>query len=169
MRNKEIFNEIKFTGIQVYYYFIDPKRLWYFSHYITMEHESDLIQIGKLITNESFKRDKKEIQIGRIKIDFIRKYLEVHEVKKSSKFKEASRWQIIYYLWVLKRFGIKCTGILNFLKERKIERVELTKEKEKELIRVLKDIKRIVNLPTPPSSRVCYKLKKSPYFELFFA
>ncbi|MEM3473831.1 MAG: Dna2/Cas4 domain-containing protein, partial [archaeon] len=94
--NIKDWDEILFTGVQIQYYFIDPRRLWYFSKGITMEHNSELVEIGKIITNEFYKRDKKEIQIGRIKIDFYKKNLEIHEVKKSSKFIEASRWQLIY-------------------------------------------------------------------------
>lgn len=162
-------DQIYFSGIQVYYYFVDPKRLWYFSHYITMEHNSDLVEIGRIIVSEFYKREKKEIQIGRIKIDFIKRSLEVHEVKKSSKFKEASRWQLIYYLWVLKNLGVNCTGILNFPKERKIEKINLTPEMEKKLLEILNDIKIIVELPKPPNTYLSSRLKNSPYFELFMA
>lgn len=161
--------EIIITGVQVQYYFINTRQLWYFSKGISMEHESDLVAIGRIINEESFKRDKKEIQIGRVKIDFYRKKLEVHEVKKSSKFKEASKWQLIYYLYVLKKLGIYCTGILHFHKERKIEKVILTPEKEKRLIEILNDIKRIIQLPKPPKTTQSEKIKRSSYYELFMA
>lgn len=162
-------DEILFTGVQVQYYFIDHRMLWYFSRGITMEHNSELVEIGKIITNEFYKRDKKEIQIGRIKIDFYKKNLEIHEVKKSSKFIEASRWQLIYYLYVLKKSGVECKGVLNFPKERKTEEVFLDEEKEKKMEEILKDIKKIVNLHTPPITKQSQKLKKSSYYELFMA
>lgn len=163
------FEKVEFTGLQIYYYFIDPRRLWYFSKGITMEHNSELVEIGKIITSESYKRERKEIQIGRIKIDFYRKNLEIHEVKKSSKFKTASRWQLIYYLWVLKNFGVECKGILNFPKERKTEKVFLTPEIEEKLLKILEEIKKIIELPAPPRTKISEKLKTSSYYELFSA
>jgi len=162
-------DEIVFTGVQVNYYFIDHRVLWYFSKGITMEHNSELVEIGKIITSEYYKRDKKEIQIGRIKIDFYRKNLEIHEVKKSSKFIEASRWQLIYYLYVLKKLGVECKGILNFPKERKTEEIFLDEEKEKKIEEILQDIKKIVNLPKPPITKQSQKIKKSSYYEFFMA
>jgi CRISPR-associated exonuclease Cas4 len=165
----ESWDKIVFTGTQVYYYIIDPKRLWYFSKGITMEHKSDLVEIGRIISRESFKRDKKEIQIGRIKIDFYRKSLEIHEVKKSLKFKDASKWQLIYYLYVLKKLGINCKGVLNFPKEKRIEKIELTPYLERRMEEILKDIERIVKLPKPPKTKQSEKIKKASYWELFMA
>lgn len=163
------FEKIVITGVQVQYYFINPKQLWYFSKGITMEHESDLVAIGKLISQESFIKDKKEIQVGRIKIDFYRKKLEIHEVKKSSKFKEASRWQLIYYLYVLKKFGVNCIGILHFHKEKKTEKVLLTPEREKRIVEILRNIEKIIKLPKPPQTIQSERIKKSSYYEFFMA
>lgn len=165
----ESLNSITFTGTQVYYYKIDHRRLWYFSHHITFEHESDLVKIGRIITKESFKREKKEILIGRIKIDFYRKNLEIHEVKKSSKFKEASKWQLIYYLYVLRKLGINCKGVLSFPKERKREIVILTRDLERKMEKILENIQRIVNLPSPPKTKQSERLKKAAYYEFFMA
>lgn len=163
------FENLEYTGIQIYYFLIDPRRLWYFSHGITMEHESDLVEMGRIITEEAYKREKKEIQIGRIKIDFYRKSLEIHEVKKSSKFKEASRWQLLYYLYVLKKLGIKCKGILHFPTERKTEKVLLEQETEAKLEKILVEIDKIVKLPLPPKTKQSEKIKKSSYWQLFMA
>jgi len=38
-----------------------------------MEHTSDIVHEGKLIHEDSYNRMKKEINIGDIKIDFIKK------------------------------------------------------------------------------------------------
>ncbi|MCM8787736.1 MAG: CRISPR-associated protein Cas4 [Candidatus Omnitrophica bacterium] len=165
----ENWEQIIFTGVQIQYFFIDPRRLWYFSKGITMEKESDLVEIGKIITQESYKRDKKEIQIGRIKIDFYRKKLQIHEVKKSSKFKDASRWQLLYYLYILKKLGINAVGILNFPKERKTEKVILDSKAQKKLEEVIESIKKIIKSKTPPKTKQSQKIKNSSYYELFMA
>lgn len=164
-----IINNFDTTGIEIYYYFIDPRRLWYFAHGITMEQESDAVEIGKIITEETYKRQTKEIQIGRIKIDFFKKNLEIHEVKKSSKFKDASKWQLIYYLYVLKNMGIVCKGVLNFPKEKRIEYVELTEDIESKLRNILKEIQQIIKLPSPPKTRQSEMIKNSSYYEFFMS
>lgn len=164
-----ILEEIVITGVQVGYYFINLRQLWYFSKGITMEHESELVNIGKIISKESFRRDKKEILIGRIRIDYYRKKLEIHEIKKSSKFKEASRWQLIYYLYVLKKLGINCKGILHFPRERRVERIFLNPENEKKLVEILKDIDRVIHLPRPPIDDRSKLIRRSSYYELFMS
>jgi len=57
-----------------------------FTKNISMEHTSDRVYEGKLIHGDSYGRMKKEILIGDIKIDFIKKDsgLVVHEVKEDS-------------------------------------------------------------------------------------
>ena len=62
---------IKFTGSQINYYFICKRKLWLFSHNIELEPESDLVKLGKLLHENSYKRKLKEVQVDRIKIDFI--------------------------------------------------------------------------------------------------
>lgn len=49
------------TGIMVYYYFICERRLWYFANQINMEQNSELVQIGKIIDETTYKREKKGI------------------------------------------------------------------------------------------------------------
>ncbi len=164
-----IWDKIIYTGVQVQYYFIDKKKLWYFSHYISFEEESELVKLGKLVSRYFYNREKKELQIGRIKIDFYKKKMEIHEVKKSSKFKEASRWQLIYYLYVLKKFDVNCIGILHFPLERKTEKIVLNKELESEIEKILNGIKNIINMDKPPNSDKSFKLKNSAYYEFFMA
>mgnify|MGYP000731958056 CR=1 FL=1 len=62
------------TGIMVYYYFICERRLWYFANQINMEQNSELVQIGKIIDETTYSREKKGILIDNtINIDFINK------------------------------------------------------------------------------------------------
>ncbi len=42
-----------------------------FSHNIELEPESDLVKLGKLLHENSYKRKMKEVQINRIKVDFM--------------------------------------------------------------------------------------------------
>ena len=61
----------RFTGSQINYYFICKRKLWLFSHNIELEPESDLVKLGALLHQNSYKRKMKEVQVDRIKIDFI--------------------------------------------------------------------------------------------------
>ena len=104
------------TGVMVYYYFVCKKKLWYFINNITMEQESELVGIGKLIDETSYRREKKHILIDEnISVDFLKDWKVVHEVKKSRKIEEASEWQLKYYIWLLKEKGISVEkGILDY-------------------------------------------------------
>lgn len=95
--------EKEITGVMVYYYIVCKKKLWYFYHEISMEHTNDNVYIGKLIDEESYKRENKHINIDNvINIDFIKTKKILHEVKKSNKIEEASILQVKYYLYYLK-------------------------------------------------------------------
>jgi len=43
MFNKETF----YTGTQVNYYVICPRKLWFFSHFLQMEENSDIVSMGR--------------------------------------------------------------------------------------------------------------------------
>ena len=98
----------KVTGCQINYYFICKRKLWLFSKHITMEQNSELVALGKLIDEFSHKRQKKSIMIdGVINIDFIDNQGIIYEVKKSIKMEDAHIWQLKYYLYYLAEKGVK--------------------------------------------------------------
>lgn len=78
------------TGVYINYYFHCHRHLWLFARNIRMEHSSEDVLVGKLISMYSFDRRKHEIQImdeeDAIVIDFIDKNRKiVHEIKKSNR------------------------------------------------------------------------------------
>ena len=117
-----------YTGTQVNYYFVCHRKLWLFSHGLDMEHTSDTVYMGKLIGEESFVREKKELLIdGFMKIDFVGSDGMIHEIKKSDKVEQAHEFQLMYYLYHLKKRGItNIHGEINYPKLRKKIAVELT-------------------------------------------
>jgi CRISPR/Cas system-associated exonuclease Cas4 (RecB family) len=50
----------QFTGTEVGYYFICPKKLWWFAHGVQMEQEHERVQLGRLVHEESYSRRRKE-------------------------------------------------------------------------------------------------------------
>ena len=160
--------DMHITGVKVAYYYICPTKLWLFSHDITMEKESELVSLGKLIHETSY-RGHKEVQMEDIAIDFVKKgeKIEVHEIKKSRKMEKAHKMQVLYYLYYLKNRGIDALGIIDYPKARKREYVELNLENERELEDALKDIERIIRgkMPRPRKKGIC---KKCAYYEFCF-
>ena len=64
-------DEQRFTGSQINYYFICKRKLWLFSHNIELEPESDLVKLGKLLHENKYQKKMKEVQVDRIKVDFL--------------------------------------------------------------------------------------------------
>ncbi|MBS4537077.1 CRISPR-associated protein Cas4 [Clostridium sp. D2Q-11] len=154
----------------IYYYFVCKRKLWYFSNDLTMEKGNELVEIGKLIDENSYKREKKNILIDEnINIDFIKDWKVIHEVKKSKKIEEASIWQLKYYMYLLKEKGINIEkGILDYPILRKRKEIYLDEKSEQDLEKILQDIKQIQLLNTPPlaiNDPIC---QKCAYYELCY-
>lgn len=158
------------TGVMVYYYFVCKRKLWYFSKGINMEFNSELVGMGKLIDENSYGREKKSILINEIiNIDFLKDWKVIHEVKKSRKIDIASKWQLKYYIWVLRNNGVDIEkGILDYPVLRKREEIYLTKEDEEELLFILDDIQNIIELDMPPEIIGKKTCKKCAYYELCY-
>lgn len=163
-----------FTGTQVNYFGICHRKLWLFSNGVEMERENENVQIGKLLSEESYSRAQKEIAIDdRIVIDWMESrvgadgVLMLHEVKKSKSFDAAHRLQLLYYIYYLKCKGVEARGEIDYPLLKKKEAIELTEEAEAELLEVLEDIAAVVSTPEAPprliNRRVC---EKCAYYEL---
>ncbi len=156
------------TGTQIQYYFICKRKLWFFSHYLEMEHTSDLVKLGEILHESSYPREnRKEIMLEGIKIDFMDKTGTIHEVKKTSKMEEAHIWQLKYYLYELKRRGVKdIRGELNYPKLKQTLSVDLEEGDEVRIQQILKDVQRIVSLKKPPQAENMPICSACSYFEL---
>jgi CRISPR-associated exonuclease Cas4 len=116
-----------------------------------MEETSDLVLLGKLLHDRGYVRRRKEVQIGRIKIDFVGAGYEIHEVKRSRKAEDAHLYQLLYYLYYLKRYaGVEGKGVLHYPLLRRTVDVELTDENAGRLERVLEDMEMILSSNSPP-------------------
>jgi len=156
------------TGVMVQYYKACHRELWFFANQINMNIEDENILLGRLIHETSFSREVKNIQIDNIiSIDFKKgkDNLIVFEIKKSSKLEEPVKWQLYYYLYYLKNKGIKAKGILVYPKEKKRKELVLTKEIENEIIKILKEIPKIVSLQNPPKPIKKPYCKRCSYYE----
>ena len=77
----------KINGTQINYYFICKTKLWLFSHNIQLEDESENVKLGRILHEDSFKREKDFLIDNLINVDFIKitDCVEIHEVKKKLK------------------------------------------------------------------------------------
>ena len=157
-----------YTGTQINYYFVCHRKLWLFSHGLNMEHNSDTVLMGKLIGEESYSREKKEIQIDNvISIDFIGRDRVIHEIKKSNKMEKAHEFQLLYYLYYLKQKGVEnITGKIDYPKLRETVSVKLTEENEQALSEVFFKIKTIIEQKQIPEKLKISFCKKCSYYEL---
>ena len=96
-------DELIIRGIEINYLYVCKTKLWYFVRGITMEQESDFVDLGKFLHEKSYFGEEKEVQIGSIKIDFIKKrdIIEIHEVKKGKTMEKAHIMQALYYIYYL--------------------------------------------------------------------
>jgi CRISPR-associated exonuclease Cas4 len=151
---------VKINGTMINYYSICQRSVWYLIHGLEAAQDHPFLEIGRFITQESYTRSKKEVVFENLKIDLVKKEnndVVVAEIKKSSKAKKSAQLQLAYYLYRLKEIGLIAQGELLFPKEKKREKVLLTKELESTLQAVLLDIEEISKREKPPD------LKKITY------
>lgn len=163
------FENLKVSGIKMDYFFICKRKLWLFDKGICMEKNNDRVIQGSVVHEESYKRAKTKEQLidNLIKLDIIDNNY-VKEVKISSRMKKADRMQLLYYLYYLKQMGIQRKGSLNYVKEKTVEEVELTKEDEKFIEEILKEIDTLLQYKYPPKVEEYPYCKKCAYYEYCF-
>ena len=145
----------KLTGNLINAYYVCPRKLWLFAHEINPYSENPYMEIGTLIGEESYKREKKEIQVGSMKIDLIKKEngaIVIAEIKKSSSGKNAAKMQLLFYLYQLKNNGVEAKGELLIPREKRKVPVELTEELEKVLLEDMRKIREIISQNLPPEA-----------------
>lgn len=161
--------EVIVTGTKINYYFVCHRKLWFFTRNISMEHNSEKVEIGKTIHEISYNRKKKEIELEGVKIDFFDKNRGlIHEVKKSKSLEESHIWQLKFYLMYFKKLGLELKGEINYPLIRKTEKVELIPGDEIYLNDVVQNIMTIssnTKLPCVINKKIC---KECSYYELCY-
>ncbi|HOK41680.1 MAG TPA: CRISPR-associated protein Cas4 [bacterium] len=167
----ELLNQISFTGTQIHCFFTCHRQLWFFSNYIQREDENDFVQIGRLLHENSYKHEKKEIEIdNKIKIDFFKKDAVISEIKKSPSSEEAHIWQLKYYLYYLKtkKMVVNVSGKIHYPKLKQVIEVNLTNDDIIVLENALKEINKILKLDKPPIIEKKTICKKCSYYDFCF-
>jgi len=146
-------NEIRVTGTLMWYYYICHRQVWLMARQIVPEKDHTNLELGRFLQETAYARDKKEVTVGHLKFDLIRKrdgQLIFGEVKKASRYQKSGTMQLALYLYELKELGIEAQGELLFPEEKKRLSVLLYHELEKEIEKAKSDILRITYLESPP-------------------
>ena len=140
-----------------------------------MEQNSELVEIGKILDETSYNREKKGILIkgilidNTINVDFVKNGAVLHEVKKTKAIEEAGIWQIKYYMYYLESRGVKdIKAKIDFPLLRETKEIVLEREDKEVLENIIKNIEDIENQDKPPkviNSKIC---KNCSYFDLCY-
>lgn len=142
------------SGTLIQSYTICKRQTWLMSREIIPDQDHTFIEIGRIIDEESYDRDKKKINLENMVLDLIRGKegeIIVGEIKKSSKAIDSATLQLAFYLYKLRELGINCKGILLFPKERKRIKIILNEELESKLINLFKEIEQLISNTIPPN------------------
>ena len=137
------------------------------AHEMEPEREDARLEWGRFLGELSYPRvGRKEISLPGIRLDLVEREgsrLVVGEVKSSSRFLEASRMQVLFYLWRLPEMGVEAKGELRFPEERRRLEVRLDEESEKELRKVMARVRSIMEQPSPPPARRIHYCRSCAY------
>ncbi|MCH1981235.1 CRISPR-associated protein Cas4 [Ruminococcus sp. OA3] len=160
---------MKVNGTLINYYFHCKRQCYLHGNRLNLEDNSEQVKIGKAIHEEKAEEKKDtEITVDNIRLDRLTKeYLT--EIKKSDADVEASKWQLLYYLSVLKEKGVTRKGRLEFVeknkKENKVLYLELTEELEEQLRKYVREIEELLQSEKIPECVYAPKCKKCAYYE----
>jgi len=170
------------TGTLIWYYYICERECWLMAHQINPHQENSLLELGRLIHEESYAREKKEFGTTEIaetteksgfmtvgmKIDVIGKKdgkLVIGEVKKSDRFLKSATMQLSFYLYQLREISLEAKGELLIPKSKKRISVELTDERSKEIELAISEILNLIKESSPPTPVKIPFCKKCAYNE----
>lgn len=160
------------NGTLINYYFHCKRQCYLNGNRLNLEDNSELVKIGKAIHEEkSEKSMNSEIAIDNIKIDRLTSEY-VTEIKKSDADIEAAKWQLLFYLKILKSKGVIRKGRLECIEKNKKDKTiviyELSEEVEKELDKYINEIEQLLSEDKIPEVIKSSKCKKCAYYEYCF-
>jgi CRISPR-associated exonuclease Cas4 len=182
---------IRVGGMLVGYYLLCERKAWLSMRGLWMEQESGRVALGRLAGESSYQRKQKELMltaeapagspaagtplVGKIDWAALSEGV-LHETKLSRSTEDAHRWQLRFYLWLLKLTGTTRAGgepfrgELNYPKLRRTEAVELLPEHEARLEEIVAGLRRVAERETPPA-RIDQRsfCKKCAFEELCYA
>lgn len=152
--------QVNITWSMINYYFVCKRKLWLFHNNLTSEHTSEKVKIWKHYHELRYDEEDEnvEVELDGIKIDKLTKDY-VEEFKKANTEYKWVEMQVLYYIWKLKEKWIIKKWIIKYKENRNSVKIELTPEKEKELMEVIKELENTLHLKNIPE-----KLKNTKWW-----
>ncbi|MDD3886090.1 MAG: CRISPR-associated protein Cas4 [Victivallaceae bacterium] len=160
------------TGKEFAYLHVCQRKLWLFRHGIRPELEYGNVQIGMLLGEKSFSREKKEIPLGECGVldwaDFPDGV--IHETKKGKSPGRGDAAQVAYYLWLLDRHGVRVREArIHYPAQRKTDTVFWSPELAESVEKDAQMIAEVVSLEVPPAAERKNICARCAYEEVCFA
>lgn len=159
---------MKMTGTIINYYIHCKRQCWLFAHGMTFEDDSEDVRIGRIlheVRSEGHKHT--EVLIDGIKVDKLTDEY-VIEMKKSDADVEATKWQTLYYLYVLKQKGLERKGRFEFIERNKqsSKTIELVLDSltEQNLMELMNEIELYLGQDTPTEPIYAKKCDRCAYY-----
>lgn len=155
------------NGTLINYYVHCKRQCYLHASKINLEDNSENVKIGKALHETKMRESSDyEIAIDNIKIDRMTKDY-VIETKKSDADVDAAKWQLVYYLYILKSKGIIRKGKLEFIEKNKVKSsqlIELDAQLEAELMEMIVQLETLINSDSVPEATLTSKCKKCAYY-----
>lgn len=144
---------MKVNGTLINYYYHCKRQCYLHGNRLNLEDNSEQVKIGRALHDEKNNKENTEIALENIKLDKMTdEYLT--EMKKSDADVEAAKWQLLFYLKILKDKGIIRKGKLEFVEKgkgnSKILYFDLTEEEENKLQNTINEIEKLLDIPNIP-------------------
>ncbi|WP_027090788.1 CRISPR-associated protein Cas4 [Thomasclavelia saccharogumia] len=159
---------MQINGTLINYYFHCKRQCYLHGNRLNLEDESEDVKIGKALHEQKYSDNKNsEIAIDNIRLDKLTaKYL--IETKKSDADLIAAKWQLLYYLKILKSKGIIRKGRIEVIEKNKQNKsfieVELSAVEEQELDKVIIEVEELLESNQIPPVLNESKCKKCAYY-----
>jgi CRISPR-associated exonuclease Cas4 len=146
----------KLTGTLLWYWAICKREAWLMAHELNPDEDDPYLELGRFLSQSSYPRARRrELSLPGMKLDLIEDAngdgeVIVAEIKKSSRFLEAARLQVLFYLRRLEEHEVSARGELRIPKERRRFPIELDAEGRERLDRAIADLAALVTEPLPP-------------------
>ena len=150
------------NGTLINYFFNCKRQCYLHGNRLNLEDNSEIVKIGKAMHEEKEEMiNESEIAIDSIKLDGLTtRYL--IEIKKSDANVEACKWQLLFYLKILKDKGVMREGKLEFVEKNKqaknIIYVKLTEENQRQLEKYIEENNLKAGDRLPSQAEMCERL-----------
>lgn len=157
--------QLRIGGMLIGYYLVCPRKAWLSMRGVWMEQESDAVAMGRLVDRSSYQRRASTFLeaeapdgtrlVGQIDGASLSEGV-LHETKLGRSCEEAHRWQLRFYLWLLRLCGVtradgqSFRGELNYPKLRRTEAVALGPADEKTLADIVVKLVDLWEAEIPP-------------------